>query len=84
MAQAESTEGSRWIEVAPDFAYGHTFGLSQLRGETVLLTVEAEATRDAFQAEFDRLASDIRLPVLQDRARSPNSVSENPRPGFLL
>lgn len=26
-------EGWRWIEVAPDFAYGHAFGLRQLRGD---------------------------------------------------
>ncbi|MFG1220795.1 DNA-binding protein, partial [Xanthobacter flavus] len=27
------SEGWKWIEVAPDFAYGHTYGLRQLRGE---------------------------------------------------
>ncbi|MBA3897374.1 MAG: ParB/RepB/Spo0J family partition protein, partial [Sphingomonadaceae bacterium] len=39
-----SAEGWRWVEVAPDFAYGHTYGLRQLRGETVPLTAEEEAT----------------------------------------
>ncbi len=37
-------EGWKWIEVAPDFAYGHTYGLRQLRGETRPLTAEEEAT----------------------------------------
>jgi ParB family chromosome partitioning protein len=53
-----AAEGWKWIEVAPDFAYGHVFGLHQLRGETVPLTAEEEATRDAFQAEFDRLSEE--------------------------
>ena len=44
-----------WIEVAPDFAYGHHFGLRQLRGDTVPLTAEEETTRDALRAEYDRL-----------------------------
>jgi ParB family chromosome partitioning protein len=51
-----AAEGWKWIEVAPDFAYGHAFGLRQLRGETIALTAEEEATRDALQAEFDRLS----------------------------
>ena len=31
-AEAIRAEGWKWIEVAPDFAYGHTYGLRQLRG----------------------------------------------------
>ena len=46
-------EGWRWVEVAPDFAYGHTYGLRQLRGETVPLTAEEEATCAALQQEVD-------------------------------
>ena len=46
-------EGWRWVEVAPDFAYGHTYGLRQLRGETVPLTAEEEATLAALQQEVD-------------------------------
>lgn len=51
-----ATEGWKWIEVAPDLAYGHNFGLRRLRGETVPLTAEEEATRDAFRAEYDELS----------------------------
>jgi len=54
-ADAIAAEGWKWIEVAPDFPYGHTFGLRQLRGEPVPLTAEEEGTRDALQAEYDRL-----------------------------
>jgi len=57
-AETIGAEGWKWIEVAPDFAYGHSFGLRQLRGETVPLTAEEEATRDAFRAEFDRLSAE--------------------------
>jgi ParB family chromosome partitioning protein len=57
-SEAIAAEGWKWIEIAPDFAYGHAFGLRQLRGETVALTAEEEATRDAFQAEFDRLSEE--------------------------
>ena len=46
-------EGWKWIEVAPDFAYGHSFGLRQLGGDAVPLTAEEEATLDALQKESD-------------------------------
>ena len=57
-AETVRAEGWKWIEIAPDFAYGHTFGLRQLRGEPTPLTEEEAATRDAFQAEFDRLTEE--------------------------
>ncbi|MFC5394032.1 ParB/RepB/Spo0J family partition protein [Bosea vestrisii] len=57
-AETVRVEGWKWIEVAPDFAYGHNFGLRQLRGEPVPLSVEEEATRDALQAEYDRLSEE--------------------------
>jgi ParB family chromosome partitioning protein len=54
-SEAIRTEGWKWVEVAPDFAYGHTYGLRQLRGEQRPLTEEEQATRDALQAEMDVL-----------------------------
>ena len=48
-------DGWKWIEVAPDFAYGHTYGLRRLFGEQIALTAEEQATRDALQAELDGL-----------------------------
>lgn len=46
-ADATRAEGWKWIEVAPDLAYGHAYGLRQLRGEEVPLTDDELATRDA-------------------------------------
>jgi ParB family chromosome partitioning protein len=54
-AEAVRAEGWKWIEVAPDFAYGHSYGLRQLRGEAVQLTPDEQSARDALQAEYDRL-----------------------------
>ena len=70
-SDAVSAEGWKWIEVAPDFAYGHAFGLRQLRGETVALTAEEEVTRDALQTEFDRLSEEY-----QDADELPDEVDE--------
>ncbi len=54
-AEPIGAEGWRWTEVAPDFAYGHTYGLRRLFGKQVALTDEEQATRDALQAELDGL-----------------------------
>lgn len=54
-SEAISAEGWKWIEVAPDFPYGHTYALRHLRGEQLPLTEEEQATRDALQAELDGL-----------------------------
>ena len=53
-----AAEGWKWIEVAPDFPYGHTFRLRQLRGEPAPLTVEEEAARGVLQAEYNRLSEE--------------------------
>ncbi|MBV9510290.1 MAG: DNA-binding protein, partial [Caulobacteraceae bacterium] len=70
-SEAIAAEGWKWIEVAPDFAYGHAFGLRQVRGETVPLTAEEEASRDALQAELDRLSDEY-----QDADELPDEVDE--------
>jgi ParB family transcriptional regulator, chromosome partitioning protein len=54
-AEAIGAEGWKWIEVAPDFAYGHTYGLRQIRGEPMQLTPEEQSARDALRAEYGRL-----------------------------
>ena len=43
-AEAIGAEGWKWTEVAPDFAYGHTYGLRRLFGEQVALTDEEQVT----------------------------------------
>ena len=57
-AEAVRAEGWRWIEVAPDFPYGHGFGLRQLRGVEAPSTPEQEAEWEALQAEYDRLVEE--------------------------
>jgi ParB family transcriptional regulator, chromosome partitioning protein len=74
-AETIRAEGWKWIEVAPDFAYGHVFGLRQLRGDEVPLTPEEEATRDALQAELASIEatyadSDEDLPEAVDQRLS--------------
>ncbi|CFX18156.1 ParB domain protein nuclease [Candidatus Filomicrobium marinum] len=70
-SEAIAAEGWKWIEVAPDFAYGHTFGLRQLRGEPVPLTAEEQSTHDALQAEYDRLLAEN-----EDADELPDDVDE--------
>ena len=69
-AETVRAEGWRWVEVAPDFPYGHHFGLRQLRGEEVPLTEAQETEREALQAEYDRLEeeyADMDLPEEVER-----------------
>jgi len=57
-AEAIRAEGWRWIEVAPEFPYGHSFGLRQVRGEPEPLSAEEDRARAASQAENDRLEAE--------------------------
>ena len=54
-AEAIRAEGWKWVEVAPDFPYGHTYDLRRLVGEQRPLTEQETAAHDALRAEFDRL-----------------------------
>ena len=54
-AQGIAAEGWKWVETAPDFAYGHSFGLRRLTGEPVEPTDEETAANKALKAEYDRL-----------------------------
>jgi ParB family chromosome partitioning protein len=53
--EAIRAEGWKWIEVAPELPYGHTYGLRRLRGREVPMTEDEIAARDALQEEFDQL-----------------------------
>src|SRR5208337_939364 len=70
-ADAIRAEGWHWLEVAPDFPYGHSFGLRRLRGEEVPLTAAEAAEQAALQAEYERLeaahAQDESMPDEVDR-----------------
>ncbi|MFD2235702.1 ParB/RepB/Spo0J family partition protein [Phaeospirillum tilakii] len=54
-AETVRAEGWKWIEVAPDFPYGHTARMRRLIGTPVALTEADQAERDQLQAEYDRL-----------------------------
>lgn len=54
-AEVVRAEGWKWVEVAPDFPYGHTYGLRRLSGTEVALTDEETASREALKAELERL-----------------------------
>src|SRR5690606_34444459 len=56
-AEAETikAEGWKWIEVAPDFPYGHTAGLRRVMGETEPLSDEEHARREALRSELEEI-----------------------------
>ncbi|MGG5810494.1 ParB/RepB/Spo0J family partition protein, partial [Falsiroseomonas sp. CW058] len=54
-AEAIRAEGWRWVEAAPDFPYGHTYGLRRLAGTAEPLSEEEAARRARLQAEYEEL-----------------------------
>lgn len=54
-AEALAAEGWKWIAVGIEFPYGHTNGLRRLIGQTVGLTDDEHAAREALRAEFEQL-----------------------------
>jgi ParB family chromosome partitioning protein len=57
-AAAVRAQGWKWVEIALDFPYGHTFGLRQISGEPIAMSDEEIATAQALRAEYDRLEQD--------------------------
>ena len=56
-AEAVRAEGWRWVEIATDFPYGHTYGLGRLTGEPTAPTEEEKAAYEALRAEYEDLES---------------------------
>ncbi|MCX7587305.1 ParB/RepB/Spo0J family partition protein [Phenylobacterium sp. 58.2.17] len=54
-ASAIRTEGWKWVEVATDFPYGHTFGQRRLSGDGAELTDAEVTTHAALKAEYEQL-----------------------------
>ena len=54
-AEAIRAEGWKWVEVATDFPYGHTYGLRHLQGERQPLSEDEVAIREALRLEADEL-----------------------------
>jgi ParB family chromosome partitioning protein len=48
-------EGWKWVEVATDFPYGHTYGLRLIAGEPPALTEEEAATIAALRSEAEQI-----------------------------
>ncbi|WP_199257905.1 ParB/RepB/Spo0J family partition protein [Paracoccus binzhouensis] len=72
-AEAIKAEGWKWIEVAPDFPYGHTAGLRRVMGEMEPLSNEEHSRREALRSELEEIEqryfqeSDEDLPEEIDR-----------------
>jgi ParB family chromosome partitioning protein len=71
-AEPIAGEGWKWLQVAVDFPYGHTYGLRRIQGETMPLTEAEEAARAALQSEYDKLVEEYEdsgedLPDLVDQ-----------------
>lgn len=49
------SEGWKWVEVAVDFPYGHTYGLRRISGDSVAMIDEEVAAAEALRAEYERL-----------------------------
>lgn len=54
-ADAIRAEGWKWVEVSPDFPYGHTHDFRRLIGAQRPLTEDETAAHDALRAELDKL-----------------------------
>lgn len=54
-AEAIRAEGWRWVEVAIDFPYGHTYGLRRLVGAEMPLTEDERAEQETLRAELEEV-----------------------------
>lgn len=68
-AEAVRAEGWKWVEVATDFAYGHSWGMRRLRGEAEPMSAEEVAAHQALRAEMDALEAEH-----ADEAELPDAV----------
>jgi ParB family transcriptional regulator, chromosome partitioning protein len=57
-ADALRGEGWKWIDVAVDFPYGHTFGLRRLMGEALAPDEAEQAAYEALTAEFAQIEAE--------------------------
>ena len=64
-------EGWKWVEVAPDLSYGHTYGLRVLCGTQPPLATEEEANEAALRAEAEKLETDY-----EDTPEYPEEVGQ--------
>ncbi len=82
-AEAIRAEGWKWVEVATDFPYGHTYGLRHLQGERQPLSEEEAATREALRSEADELeATYADADEIPEAGRRPTFRDRNGAGGF--
>ena len=58
IADEISSEGWKWVEAAVSFPYGAAHGLRKLSGIPLDMSAEEQATREALQAEYNRLSDE--------------------------
>jgi ParB family chromosome partitioning protein len=70
-AEGVRAEGWKWVEVATDFPYGHTYGLRCIQGERPPLTPEGEAALESLRTEAQQIeaafADEDQIPEDVDR-----------------
>jgi ParB family transcriptional regulator, chromosome partitioning protein len=57
-AEAMRAEGWKWIEVATEFPYGHTFGMRRIHGEAEPMSDDETDAYQALKTEFDALEAE--------------------------
>jgi len=57
-AEAIAAEGWKWVQVAPEFPYGHARGLRELDGTPMGLSAEEQASREALREEHEKLEAE--------------------------
>ncbi len=73
-AEAVRAEGWQWVEVAPNFDYGHTFGLTRVKGDVPKPTKQEREARKALEAEFKTLGD--KYDAIQAEIDEADSESE--------
>ncbi|HEY8248558.1 MAG TPA: ParB/RepB/Spo0J family partition protein [Hyphomicrobium sp.] len=58
IADEIGAEGWKWVEAAVSIPYGVTHGLREISGTPLDMTDQEQATRDALQAEYNRLSEE--------------------------
>ena len=57
-AAAVRAEGWRWVEVAPDFPYGHTYTLRRIASTEIPISEADQAEHDRLRAEYEGLEAE--------------------------
>ena len=57
-AQAVRAEGWKWVEVAPDFPYGHTCTLRRITSTEIPISEADQSEHDRLRAEYDALEAE--------------------------